>query len=596
VKDVDKIVERLILGHSAKKLYRVPTPDQVVQRLGQKLLSSFDSEIALGWNEDEGEVLLTQEERQSNIHILGMPGEGKSMLMQLLMRADIDRLLDKPEDEAAPGMCLIDGSDSGDTAKKVLKYCCDKGYNKVLVVDAYDMFEYMLVPCIAPFAHHSEFRSENLVLDTIQSSWGQEWNKNANIRRYSTALTNCLYNTGYTLAESKWFLDQNKLYERQRERILTTQKVENGKTVPCLPAANLNRVTIESAYRNAYVMYNTFLTTINRFTYFCRDKMELVVGSKTGIDFKKLITDGYVILAVLDGSTWGREAQTILGTLLINEIIFSKEELEHRANPYTVPYHLYIDEVGHFATPKLAEVIDLKRKMNLWVCSAHQRWGQIKDPDLESALYSTPISVVFNCENPDDRLKMVRKMFGGDIGDREAQFALKDTPAREAWIDIQKRKPLKVAIEDVHEPDCTDEEFETYKRNVVYNLSINPHYRPLAEVRGEINNRLAQAEGTNTKKFTGGKPVRPEGDSNTRPDAQPGHDEHPNVEAGPVDEGRDFQLPRRRQRQEGVLPSLIHKSEQDAGPLDVPGPASKRKQPANRRKAKAPKETPDGGV
>lgn len=38
----------------------------------------------------EGTVLLSEEDRESHIHVLGSPGEGKSKFLELLLRQDID--------------------------------------------------------------------------------------------------------------------------------------------------------------------------------------------------------------------------------------------------------------------------------------------------------------------------------------------------------------------------------------------------------------------------------------------------------------------------------------------------------------------------
>lgn len=544
--ETKRIAARLILKKQREKLVRHQTHKSLIHRVGQSYLSEYGL-IDIGYSAEERSFFISHEEKTANFHLIGMPGEGKSMLQQLLMRADIDRILDE---KGAPGFCLIDGSDAGDTAKKMLKYCCQEGLKKVVVIDAEDIFKKELVPCINPFERLPGYQAENLLADTIQSSWGQDWNKNPNIRMYTTALANILYHTKYTLADVQWFMnDQDKRYEARRNVILGTRIDDK----PALNSLDLPIVDVQNAYKT-YYRFRDFHSTVNKLRYFALDKLQLLTGYSTGWNFEYLIRNGYIIICSLPSGIWSKEQQTLLGTLIINLLIYHKDAL-WMSRRYDKPLYIYIDEVQKFATPKLTEVIDEKRKVNTWICAAHQRWDRIKDPDLAAALYSCPNYAIFNCENYDDRYKMVKKMFGGDITHEQAAFALKDTPKQTAWINIGKRPARKVDIRELDEPDVTDEELEEYKKEVIYNPSINPHYQPLAKVRENIQTRFA-----NSKQSPGGRAGQHNNNTaqgnkhELRPDGDTG------VKTGPVSPRRP--APRSvpaEPESASVQPTLVHK-------------------------------------
>lgn len=66
----------------------------------------------------EKEVWISEEERSANFHILGEPEQGKSKFLEYHIRKDIDM---------GNGLCLLDPSDKGDTCRKILAYCAQKG-------------------------------------------------------------------------------------------------------------------------------------------------------------------------------------------------------------------------------------------------------------------------------------------------------------------------------------------------------------------------------------------------------------------------------------------------------------------------------------
>src|SRR5688500_2205277 len=101
------------------------TAEQVVQRKLKRAKSNYA--IRTLPTLEGGEVLISEEERAANVHIIGQPRQGKSKYIEDSCRRDID---------AGNGFCLIDPTDAGDTVKRVLHYCALKGIEHVVYIDA----------------------------------------------------------------------------------------------------------------------------------------------------------------------------------------------------------------------------------------------------------------------------------------------------------------------------------------------------------------------------------------------------------------------------------------------------------------------------
>src|SRR4051794_10508658 len=81
---------KLLQNRDLTELTRIPTADEAIAKHLKKRRTRFPLRV-LGWATD-GEVILTEEER-THTHILGLPGQGKSKLLEFLIRGDVDNLV-----------------------------------------------------------------------------------------------------------------------------------------------------------------------------------------------------------------------------------------------------------------------------------------------------------------------------------------------------------------------------------------------------------------------------------------------------------------------------------------------------------------------
>src|SRR5947209_6630601 len=110
----------LKLGKKIEDLRRKrPTVEQVVQQRLATLRTTQPLRII-------SPELFFSEEQRPNIHVIGSSRQGKSRFIEWLMREDVDRNI---------GCCLLDPTAGGETAYRMLAYCCERKRDRVLFVD-----------------------------------------------------------------------------------------------------------------------------------------------------------------------------------------------------------------------------------------------------------------------------------------------------------------------------------------------------------------------------------------------------------------------------------------------------------------------------
>jgi hypothetical protein len=427
---------------------RLPKADESIDRIYKQGRSSYPLR-SLGTGVD-GEVLISEEERESHMHIIGTTGEGKSKFLEYLMRGDIRRGL---------GFCFMDASDRGDTLYKILAYLAKVNHKKVLLIDPHHHRLYQRICPINPFiidrnatAQSGSVRykykeaSVANVLDTFRVLYQQkDWSETPIIRRYLKAVISILWNAGLSISDAVYFTEP--MYKSQRERILATTDPDDRQ-----------RLMLDYVFFNKQ-MFAEYQSTVRRLEEVFHPTLQLIFGSREGLDFPKLIAEGWVILVNLYAG-FGFEAihTRLLGTAIINEMISAIDRLRSprinkdgtKRKGWNGVYYLYIDEAGRYANRNLADLLAYKRKSGLRVTIAHQYAGQFEDPYiLEAVGELCKIKVAFFQPNPKGRMDTVKTMYGGELRDRDVSYALSNMRKQHAVIKLPKKPAVIARIKDV---------------------------------------------------------------------------------------------------------------------------------------------------
>lgn len=495
---------------------------------------------------DSAPVTMTDTSRKGHMHVLGAPDQGKSMFLYDQICKDIDQGL---------GCCLLDPN--GGTAKNVLKYCIAKDFRKVVYIDPSDFRAFDAYPTINPLIKKASTEAVTATfMDSIRNIWQQRDASNTgNINRYLEAVIYVLHKGGYSLHESQYFLDRTRFKFR-------AEKILSG-----VDYYNLDRAYIESALSDKS-SFERFLSTVNRLNPFFKGSLSNMFASLASpISFQHLIDERYAIIVTMDKSEIGEVSATLLGTVIINYLIRAKE----RRVGDSTPYYLYIDEVGQFATQKLAHILDHKRHVGMRMIMAHQRFEQIGE--YESAIKSSQNKILFYTAIQEDRLKSVKMMFGGEITDRDASHYAATLKKQQAIVKLGKKDALTVRFHDANVPDVDAKRIKQFKKEIIYNQTINPFYRSDEQVFREITTRFDKAPTQTTKSYAARPqhPIRddrpatdnPAGGFQDRPDNQAS-----TVQNAPVERKRDGgKLLSKINRQKGIPASFVPEHKPDDEPV-----------------------------
>ena len=96
--------EASLKGRTFDEFTGLPEFDEILSQQIKQLSSGY--ELRLLGSSPNGDVYVSEEERELNFHILSSSGEGKSKFLEYNIRKDID---------AGNGLCLLAPSDFGST-------------------------------------------------------------------------------------------------------------------------------------------------------------------------------------------------------------------------------------------------------------------------------------------------------------------------------------------------------------------------------------------------------------------------------------------------------------------------------------------------
>jgi len=428
----------------------------------------------LGYQADGSPVILSEEEREGHIHVLGSPGEGKSKFLELLVRGDVER---------GYGACVIDPGEAGDTARRLLKWCCKVGFEKVCWISPANWFR--TLPVIQPL-RHSAFHTAPIggLMDAMRILWDSKDVETPRIQRYLPAVLHALHSARLTLADVHWFMHREARGEFRdaQENILDT-----------LPPLSLDRRYLAEAMFGSLMEYREFKSTINRVNVLKDPTLRPFVGSRMPpIPWDLMVADGWLVLVDLDGQrVWESETMParLIGTLVINEINRAVSASFRRSDAKNLrPFYVYLDEAGQFMTPKIRLMLDLKRKTPLKLTLSHQYFDQIEDKGiLASVRSSAKTKVLFYTNNESDRRLMMGDMgYGGKLSDRDVSFSLGGLSKQTAAVRVGKTPPRITELVDVPDADVPSLVIKSFLEKVC----SHEWFHPRRDVEQEMNARF----------------------------------------------------------------------------------------------------------
>ncbi len=428
----------------------------------------------LGHTTDDTEEYISEEQRFVNTHIIGAPGQGKSKFLVYNIIEDI---------KLGNGLCLLDPTSNGSTAKEVLSYCASNGYEKVCYIDHATIYKYDKVPAIRPLwgrevdgVIYPDKASVGGVMEAVQILFNiKKITDTSRMKPRLEALFRTLIRQKATLYEARYFSRYNDF---RRYEFLGEDDDSD---------------TLAANFRTQATFENYFSSSVNSIDIFSQEPLSLMFAADTGIDFQKMVRDKWVILVNLcPAGNFNLLDSQVLGVLIISQILQAVDALDRGG--WKGREYIYIDEAGRFATPQLNEILSHKRHLGVSLIIAHQYMKQFEFENvLESILENTGVKVMFNVRDPADRLRMMKSFnYGGDITPEAAAWANADLKKQYAIIKNDKGNPKQIRTPDVVVPNIDPTSYIEW-------LLTDKWYLSRGEIKSQINARLLHKDSKSSK-------------------------------------------------------------------------------------------------
>ncbi|MFT6502923.1 MAG: hypothetical protein ACJASQ_003055 [Crocinitomicaceae bacterium] len=295
-------------------------------------------------------VSLSDEQRLSHTHIIGVTGAGKSTLLARLFLEDV---------EHGNGCVMIDPH--GDIIDDILLRIPKERAKDVIILDPSDTD----FP-IGFNVLHAESEAERIVLSSdlvatfkrYATSWGD---------RMTSVLSNAIdtfldSERGGTLIELKRFLLEKTFRTTFLKSVSDPQLLYYWKhDFVLVPRASLTPLLI-------------------RLDTFLRPKIvRMMMAQREGLDISKVVRDGKILLVKLSQGLIGEENARLLGTLIVTKLGQVALGRQALAKEERKPFYIHMDEFHHLITPTIADMVSGVRKYGVGLTLAHQDLTQLGD-------------------------------------------------------------------------------------------------------------------------------------------------------------------------------------------------------------------------
>jgi len=503
-------------GKTRKEHARRPNLQQLRDRHWAETVSNHDT-LTLAHSDEQGDVFLTQGARETHFWVCGSTGQGKSKFLEYLICRDIDRLhaeigLPTEEQTACP-VLFIDPTPNGEIAYKVLSYCDEIGFDKVILIDPFQSRISQKVPPINLFNFPEFYLSEGIeyLQDAFRVAYEiEDSSRTAIIYDHLKSLFSVIYYAELTAHELQHFtlpldsdIPDTETHADMRRKIFALARKNLKSYPPHLRKIGLTQIAhLEVGYKNLVSFHKDLSSTARRLNQVTtHPDISQIFSHRTGLKFTDVIGDRWAVIVNVSGL--GAMPSRLLATIIMNQYIFAVDRLRRNRNEegkgWNVPAYIYLDEASTYATDKLISVLDMGRNSGVRLILSHQHPEQLRKRGiLDSVKANCLTKVAFHIADDGHRETMIKTMYGGSLNIKDVSYALSNQPIQTAVFKINKASPVVAKV--VEQPDATGNVKEFVK-----SLFDNGCYYTYEEIEKDYANRF---EGLQIKDTQSPKPTK----------------------------------------------------------------------------------------
>ena len=320
-------------------------------------------------------------DRRRHLYMVGKSGVGKSKLLELLVRQDINY---------GHGLCFIDPH--GDEFKNILDFVPKERIEDVCIIDPTDLdFPASFNP-LANVDPAFKFILTQGLIEVFQKQFGANWTPRLeHVFRFT-----CLALLDYPHATMRGMISMltDRNYRQKVVEYITDDMVKRF-------------FAIEFADWSEKFDTDAIIPLVNKLGQFLSDPLlRNIFGQKENkIDIGKMMNEEKIILINISKGRLGEENSSFLGSIFLTKI--KQAGMERAAMPESErkDFYLYVDEFQNVVTQTFENILSEARKYALNLTIAHQYVGQVSQRVHQAALGNCASVITFRIGG-EDAVKM----------------------------------------------------------------------------------------------------------------------------------------------------------------------------------------------
>jgi len=350
--------------------------------------------IILGKNIFRGEeriVPILKDDRRRHFYIVGQTGTGKSVLLQEMIRQDIEK---------GEGVALIDPH--GDMAEKILGLIPPGRAEDVIYFNPADFERPLGLNMLEYDPKYPE--AKTFVVNELIEIFEKLYNLKAQgfggpifeqYMRNSLLLVMEDPESGNTLIEVP--------------RVLSDTSFRKYKLSKCqnIVVKNFWELEAEKAGGEAALANMVPYITSKMNVFIANDLMRPIISQpKSAFNFREIMDEGKILIINLCKGKLGDINSYLLGMIIVGKILISALSRADLPEEKRRDFYLYIDEFHNVTTRTITTVLAEARKYRLAMIFGHQYVGQL-DEDTQKAIFGNVGSILAFRVGPDDAKYLV---------------------------------------------------------------------------------------------------------------------------------------------------------------------------------------------
>jgi hypothetical protein len=416
---------------------------------------------------DRFEVTLSAEARKQGMYVIGTTGTGKSTLLLKLALQDMETKGPKGYE----GLCVLDPH--GDLITDILRRVPRARWDHVVLFDP-TKEEYPcglnLLECNKKSAKERDYVTSGL-LDILYKLFGYSWGPRMEDLLRVSILSLLHHPEPTTLIHLMLVLANREHRQRLTAEAKKVDPIIRAYWEDQFPESVYNHKTRQwRKPQEQREMVGPALNKIDRFIV--NRSLRHIIGQEySTFNIRKIMDEGKILLVNLSKGDLGPDNSSLLGAVLVNQLLIAALSRKEKPKEERRPFHLYVDEYQTFATKTFPQLQSEARKYAIDTVVAHQYRDQL---DLENKGSSLNVANL-----------VVLRVSGTDATELAVQYDLTPQPP------LARFESRKVPYDE--QGDIWVEEVTPGTGAKLYHLTPGPQ-QLYSDVQLETANLLAQLD------------------------------------------------------------------------------------------------------